>query len=204
MNSINSVNTKKMRRYLITGSIISICAALAGLYFFNQYWIRHYDELITRQASVYRLDPNLVWSVIYEETYFRAWKIGAADEVGLMQVTPTVAREWAKETGFQEFERQTAGNVNEFLSDPERNIQIGCWYLEKKREKYRDFPAENAMTLAAYNAGASRVEEWTRDTDVAKLSEQEFIERINIASTKSYVSSILNRYYRKIKTDFIR
>ncbi|MDQ3321809.1 MAG: lytic transglycosylase domain-containing protein [Acidobacteriota bacterium] len=193
-----------MRRYLISGLIILICAAPVGLYFFNRYWIHHYDELITRQASVYRLDPNLVWSVIYEETYFKAWEIGAAEEVGLMQVTPTVAREWAKETGFREFERQTAENVNEFLRDPERNIQIGCWYLEKKREKYRDFPAEKAMTLAAYNAGASRVEEWTRNADAAKLTEQEFIERINIASTKSYVSSILNRYYYKIKTDFIR
>ncbi len=193
-----------MRRYLISGLIVFICTSLAGLYFFNRYWIHHYDALITRQASVYRLDPNLVWSVIYEETYFRAWKIGAAEEVGLMQVTPTVAREWAKETGFQEFERQTAGNVNEFLRDPERNIQIGCWYLEKKRERYRDFSAEKAMTLAAYNAGASRVEEWTRNADAAKLTEQEFIERINIASTKSYVSSILNRYYNKLKTDFIR
>ncbi len=193
-----------MRRYLISGLIIFIVASLAGLYFFNQYWIHHYDELINRQASVYRLDPNLVWSVIYEETYFRSWKIGAADEVGLMQVTPTVAREWAKETGFQEFERQTSENVNEFLRDPERNIQIGCWYLEKKRERYRDFPAERAMTLAAYNAGASRVEEWTKNADSSKLSEEEFIGRVSIPSTKSYVSSILNRYYNKLKTDFIR
>jgi hypothetical protein len=52
------------------------------------------------------LDEKLVWSVIYEETYFQGWKIGAADEVGLMQVTPTVAREWAKETGFREFENK--------------------------------------------------------------------------------------------------
>lgn len=193
-----------MRRYLIAVLIILACALPVAVYYFNQYWIHHYDQLITRQASVYRLDPNLVWSVIYEETYFRAWKIGADEEVGLMQVTPTVAREWAKETGFREFERQTAGNVNEFLRDPERNIQIGCWYLEKKRERYRDFPAEKAMTLAAYNAGASRVDEWTRDADASKLSEEAFIQRINIASTKSYVSSILNRYYKKLKTDFIR
>jgi soluble lytic murein transglycosylase len=151
--------------------------------------------LIARQASVYRLDADLVWSVIYEETYFRAWIIGADDEVGLMQVTPTVAREWAKETGFREFEKQTAENVVEFLREPERNIQVGCWYLEKMRGKYRGFPAEEAMTLAAYNAGASRVHEWTKDTDASKLSKEEFIERINIASTKAYVSSILNRYH---------
>ena len=50
------------------------------------------------------------------------------------------------------------------------------------------------MMLAAYNAGASRVEEWTRSTDAASISEAEFIELIAIASTKSYVTSILARY----------
>jgi soluble lytic murein transglycosylase len=173
--------------------ILSIVLA-AGAYFFLDYWVHRYDALIARQASVYHLDEKLIWSIIYEETWFRAWKIGAAEEVGLMQVTPVVAREWARETGFKEFEKQTAENLVEFLRDPERNIQIGCWYLEKVREKYRGFPAETAMMLGAYNAGPSRVDEWTKDTDVAKLPETEFISRIGISSTKAYVSSIIERY----------
>ncbi len=186
-----------MLRYLLTGFIVCAAAAVIGLYFLNNYWIHRYDDLIARQASVYRLEPDLVWSVIYEETYFRAWQIGGDAEVGLMQVTPTVAREWAKETGFREYEQQTAENVVEFMREPERNIQIGCWYLEKMRGRYRDYPAETAMTLAAYNAGASRVEDWTKTADSSKLAEPEFIERINIASTKAYVSSILKRFYAK-------
>lgn len=186
-----------MRRYLFFSLIILVLFSLIGFYFFNRFWTHRYDDLIRTQASVYHLDENLIWSVIYEETYFRSWKIGAADEVGLMQVTPAVAREWAKETGFREFEIETAENTVEFLRKPERNIQIGCWYLEKMREKYRGFSSENAMMLAAYNAGSSRVEEWTKNTDASKLTEAEFIERINIASTKAYVSSILTRY-RKI------
>lgn len=186
-----------MRRYIFFSIIALGVFASVGLYFFNDYWIHRYDDLIARQAAIYRLDEKLVWSVIYEETYFRAWKIGADAEVGLMQVTPLVAREWAKETGFREFEKQTAENTVEFLREPERNIQIGCWYLEKMREKYRGFPAEKAMTLAAYNAGASRVEEWTRNANAANLSETEFIARINIGTTKSYVSSILKRFYAR-------
>lgn len=189
-----------MRRYLIYSLLILLIGGIIGLYFFNQYWIHRYDEIITRQAVVYRLDQNLVWSVIYEETYFRAWIQGEAEEVGLMQVTPTVAREWAKETGFRTFEKQTAENVVEFLQEPERNIQVGCWYLEKLREKYRGFPAEEAMMLAAYNAGQSRVEDWTKDVDPEKLSEAEFVERIGIASTKSYVTSILERFRKINKT----
>ncbi|CAN5621578.1 lytic transglycosylase domain-containing protein [soil metagenome] len=173
--------------------ILLVLVISAGV-FFPSYWIHRYDELIARQARVYRLDEKLVWSLIYEETYFRAWKTGAADEVGLMQVTPVVAREWAKETGFKEFEKQAAENVNQFLADPERNIQAGCWYLEKLREPYRGRPAETAMTLAAYNAGPSRVEEWMKDADAATISEASFTDHIEIPSTKNYVTSILARY----------
>ena len=183
-----------MFRYLVSCLIILAVVSLSGYYFFVEYWEHRFDELIARQARVYRLDERLVWSVIYEETYFRAGARGEAEEVGLMQVTPLVARDWAKETGLSEMERQANENIVAFLSDPERNIQIGCWYLEKLRERYRGRPAETAMMLASYNAGPSRVEEWTRDADAPGISESDFIARIGIASTKSYVSSILTRY----------
>jgi soluble lytic murein transglycosylase len=185
-----------MRRLIIVTIVlfISIAGLSVGGYFFNDYWINRYDKLIERQSGVYGLDPNLVWSLIYEETYFRTSVVGNDKEVGLMQVTPNVAKEWAKETGLKEFEKKTAQNVQQLLSEPERNIQVGCWYLEKVKAKYRDYPAEKAMMLAAYNAGPSRVEEWTKDSDISQLSEKEFIGRIGISTTKAYVQSILNRY----------
>ena len=183
-----------MIRYLVSCLIILAIVLASGTYFFRNYWEHRYDGLISRQARIYRLDDRLVWSLIYEETWFREEAIGDDGEVGLMQVTPVVAREWAKETGLREFERQTADDVVGFLSDPERNIQVGSWYLEKMRENYRGSPAETAMTLAAFNAGASRVDEWTRGTDMTQLSEADFIARIGIASTRAYVSSILVRY----------
>ncbi len=183
-----------MLRYLASCLLILAVVCLSGYYFFSDYWEHRFDELIARQSRVYRLDEKLVWSVIYEETYFRAGVLGDAEEVGLMQVTPLVARDWARETGLSEMERQANENIVAFLSDPERNIQIGCWYLEKLRERYRGRPAETAMMLAAYNAGPSRVEEWTRDSDAAAISENDFVERIGIVSTKAYVSSILGRY----------
>ena len=186
--------THLMKRYLVSCLLIALVVGASGTFFFNQYWIHRYDALISRQAAIYRLDEKLVWSVIYEETYFRPWKVGAADEVGLMQVTPLVARDWARETGFKEFERQATQNTVELLRDPERNIQIGCWYLEKLRENYRGAPAETAMTLAAYNAGPSRVGDWMKDKDQNKVSENEFVSSIGISTTRSYVSSILDRY----------
>jgi soluble lytic murein transglycosylase-like protein len=51
--------------------------------------------------------------------------------------------------------------------------------------------------LAAYNAGDSRAIEWNRVAPGAPpLNEQEFIARIDISSTRSYVSSILERYHK--------
>jgi len=181
-----------MKRYIVSCLIVLTVVLLAGSYFFRDYWEHRFDDVITRQAVVYSIDPRLVWSVIYVETWFRPWKLGSEGEIGLMQVTPLVARDWAHDTGLSNYERQANDNVVEFLRDPEQNIQIGCWYLEKLREQYRGRPAETAMTLAAYNAGPSRVDDWTKNN--TNLSEAEFIQRINIPSTKAYVTNILDRY----------
>jgi soluble lytic murein transglycosylase len=186
-----------MKRLLVVALILLIAGVAA--YFANHYWTHRYDSLIARQASVYRLDPDLVWSIINEETYFRPWKVGKAGEIGLMQITPTVGREWAAETGMKELERQMAQDAASLLRDPERNIQIGSWYLEKIREQYRDIPGAEARMIAAYNAGPSRAAEWNKTAEGANaFSEDEFVNRIDIPSTRAYVVSILGRY-RKLK-----
>src|ERR1044072_5050513 len=98
-----------MRRFVVATVIFLIAGG--ALYFFNQYWIHRYDALIARQANVYRLDPDLVWSIMYEETYFSTWKNEKHGEIGLMQITPTVARAWAAETGMRDLEKQMTDNA---------------------------------------------------------------------------------------------
>jgi len=182
-----------MKRALVV-ALLALTIILAA-YFLNSYWTHRYDALITQQAAIYRVDPDLVWSIIYEETYFSPWKVGQAGEIGLMQVTPTVAREWATETGMREFERQMAIDPQSFLRDPEHNIQIGCWYLEKIHEQFRDSPDAEARMVAAYNAGPSLAVEWNKvGEDGRALTSAEFIKRIDIPSTRAYVTSILQRY----------
>src|SRR5215510_8831241 len=186
-----------MRRVLaVIGLILTL---LLAAYAFNRYWTHRFDSLIARQASIYRVDPDLVWSIIYEETYFSPWKTGKDGEIGLMQVMPAVGREWAAETGMRDLERQMNANPESLLRDPERNIQIGCWYLEKFYERYRDLAEAEPRMIAAYNAGLSRAEEWNSSSGRNKpLSGNEFISRIDIPSTRAYVSSIMDRY-RKLK-----
>ncbi len=183
-----------MKRFVIV--LVLLLIGAVGLYYFNQLWMHRYDVFIQRQANVYRIDPDLVWSVIYEETYFRPWKIGADDEIGLMQVTPTVGREWAAQTGMRELERQMARDPRTLLRDPERNIGVGCWYLEKNYEDFRDAPGVEARMVAGYNAGPSRAAEWSRTNNKRPLTETEFVARIDIPSTRAYVTNILERYHK--------
>ena len=186
-----------MKRFLVV--VLIVLTIAIGSYFCNQYWIHRYDGLIARQANVYRLDPALVWSVIYEETYFSPWKSGKDGEIGLMQITPAVGREWAAETGMHDLEKQMAQSPAGLLRDPERNIQIGCWYLEKIYEQYRDAPEPEPRVIAAYNAGPSRATEWNKvAVGAPPLTGDEFINKIEIPSTRAYVSSIMERY-RQLK-----
>ena len=188
-----------MKRLAIILIIILIVAA-AGYYFLNQYWIHRYDSVIAREAARYRVDPDLVWSIAYEESYFRSWMKGRNGEIGLMQVTPAVARDWASENANASMQQRTATRVDDVLGDPVRNIQIACWYLQKAGDEYKDVPGREARMLAAYNAGPSRATEWNRvETGARQLNEQEFIARIDIASTRAYVTSILERY-RRVKS----
>lgn len=182
---------------LIVILLTLLVLGLLGFYIFDQYWIHRYDSLIAREASAHHVDPDLVWSIIYEETYFSSWKKGRNGEIGLMQVTPVVAREWAAEAATAPLEPRALNDTTTLLSDPDRNVRIGCWYLEKAGEDYRNTPGREARMLAAYNAGPSRAAEWNRvPSGSPPLNEQQFIEQIDIASTRAYVSSILARYHR--------
>ena len=196
---LEGVETKKLVRRVVVVILIVLTLLLAA-FAFNRYWIHRFDSLIERQAAIYRVDKDLVWSIIYEETYFSPWKIGRDGEIGLMQVTPVVGREWAAETGMRELERQMASDPGSILRDPERNIQIGCWYLEKIREPFQNVPETEMRMIAAYNAGPSRAVEWSKTDQTGSVqSGAEFINRIDIPSTKAYVLSIMRRY-RAVKS----
>ncbi len=186
-----------MKRLIII--VVILIAGVVGAYFAHQYWLHRFDPLIAQQAAAYQVDPDLVWSIIYEETYFSPWKNGKDGEVGLMQVMPATAREWATEKGARDIERQIAANPSEALKDPRRNIDVGCWYLQKFNEQYRDIPDRETRMLAAYNAGPGRAAEWHRTANGARpLTAEEFIARIDSASTRAYVTSVFTRY-REVK-----
>src|SRR5262245_1716188 len=76
-------------------------------------------ELIKLEAKRTRLDPALVDAVIKIESDYQPNKIGAAGEIGLMQVLPSTA----KFLGF--------GGMDTELAEPTTNVRLGVNYLAK-------------------------------------------------------------------------
>ncbi len=110
--------------------------------------LRH-DDIIRQQARDKDLDPSLIAAVIYTESRFRD-QTSPAGAKGLMQILPETAEYIARLSGGTEFERGD-------LANPQINIAYGSYYLRYLMRKYG---SNEAMALAAYNAGEGKVDEW--------------------------------------------
>ena len=69
-----------MKRVVII--LLTVILLAAAAYLVDQYWIHRYDSLIASESARHKVDPDLVWSIVYEETYFSPWKRGDKGEIG--------------------------------------------------------------------------------------------------------------------------
>jgi soluble lytic murein transglycosylase-like protein len=99
------------------------------------------SRVVSAAGDRYRLDPDLINSVIRAESGFKVHAVSPKGAQGLMQLMPGTASK--------------LGVPNAF--DPEANVDGGTRYLRELLERY-DFDLIKA--LAAYNAGPQRVEQY--------------------------------------------
>ena len=138
------------------------------------YPLSYVDVVRAKQTSV---DPLLFLSLMRQESAFNPDARSGVGARGLMQVMPATARTIRKVSKAQ-------------LSSPEINIEVGTKYFLKRLGQYN---GDVELTLAAYNAGFGRVDQWIKryPTDNKML----FLDFIPFRETRDYVSSILRNYY---------
>ena len=136
--------------------------------------LRH-EDIIRQQARDKGLDPALIAAVIYAESHFRD-QTSHAGARGLMQITPQTAHEIAQRSGGTAFEQGD-------LATPQINIAYGSWYLRWLLERY---DGNDALAVAAYNAGSGNVDRWIADDPGMQPSEIPFPE------TRAYVQKVLD------------
>jgi hypothetical protein len=99
------------------------------------------SQVVNEASGRYRLDPDLVNSVIKAESGFNVRAVSPKGAQGLMQLMPGTASQ--------------LGVPNAF--DPQANVEGGTRYLRELLERYN---FDLVKALAAYNAGPQRVEQF--------------------------------------------
>ncbi|HJQ11710.1 MAG TPA: transglycosylase SLT domain-containing protein [Gemmatimonadaceae bacterium] len=140
-------------------------------------------ETLISSSKENGLDPALVAAVIRQESNFNPQATSPAGARGLMQLMPPVGQALAAQKGI--------GPWNpDLLYEPDVSIKLGTAHLSTLMRKY----PEVVKSLAAYNAGESRVEKWS--TKSGANDPEVFTERIPFVETRDYVRTILrNRAY---------
>ena len=140
------------------------------------YPVVHQDALLA-EAAEQRLDPSFVAALIRQESMFNPSATSPAGARGLMQVMPDLGGKLAGSLGYPVWDPV-------LLYQPDVSLQLGSYHLQELAVRY----TEPSHILAAYNAGASRVERWAKRTGVD--DPEVFAERIPFVETRGYVRII--------------
>lgn len=140
------------------------------------YPVVHQDALLA-EASEQGLDPSFVAALIRQESMFNPTATSPAGARGLMQVMPQLGGKLAVSLSYPVWDPV-------LLYQPDVSLQLGSYHLQELAVRY----TEPSHVLAAYNAGASRVERWAKRTGVD--DPEVFAERIPFVETRGYVRII--------------
>ncbi|MCG9728962.1 lytic transglycosylase domain-containing protein [Shewanella sp. Isolate13] len=118
-----------------------------------------YQQQIADAARAYQLEPALIRAVIHAESAFKSAAVSKTGAQGLMQLMPATANELGVSDAFH----------------PEQNILAGSRYLSQLLKR---FNGDIVLACAAYNAGASRVEQYNGVPPFPET--QAYVERVQI------------------------
>jgi soluble lytic murein transglycosylase len=135
------------------------------------------EDALLAEAGSHGLDAAFVAALIRQESMFNPLATSPVGARGLMQVMPDLGGRLAQTLTYPMWDPV-------LLYQPDVSLQLGTFHLQELTDQYR-LPVH---VLAAYNAGASRVERWSQRIGVD--DPEVFTERIPFAETRGYVRAI--------------
>ena len=150
-----------------------------------------YQEYVLKSANEFSLNKELIYAVIHTESKFDPYAVSVTEAKGLMQIQDETAKDCVKKLGIKNF-------TSDMLFEPDINIRIGCYYLDKLLKKY---VGNTELALAAYNGGPGNVDKWLKDETLTDESDN--LIHIPFKETREYVQKVFKAkdIYEKLYTE---
>lgn len=153
-----------------------------------------YLRSVRAAAGTASIDPELIWSVMRQESAFDPDVVSPARAVGLMQLLPETATKTAAA-------HQLPHDDTKLVS-PAQSIMLGGLYLRELLDKLHQ---NTALSVAAYNAGPEAILRWLghargpaspRGQHEVTETLDVFIEAIPFIETRGYVARVMGNLAR--------
>lgn len=169
-----------LQRHALSGDATSYL--LRGKEVFERMFPRPFGDTVGWLAKQWQIDPDLVYSLMRQESAFNPGAVSSANARGLLQIMPALGKSIAGQFHYE-------GSFSEkSLFRGEENIRLSVFHL---RQLWVRAP-HLVLVAASYNAGLSRVANWWRRNGHLPLDI--FVELIPVGETRDYVKYVLRNY----------
>ena len=141
-----------------------------------------YEELLSRHATTNKVPFAMQIAIVREESAFDPLLESYANAIGLTQMIPPTAKDFAKGTGIDP--------TRENLRDPEKNVTIGSRFLGHLFTAFKQF---KMLVPPGYNAGPAGTRKMLRARGT--MDSDEFVEAIVDDQARNYTKRVLGTFF---------
>lgn len=163
--------------------LFAICIVVLWVYR-NIVYPRKYRDIVEQASNIYNVDPNLIYSIIKQESKFNQNAVSHSGAKGLMQLMDATAQDMAENiNGIDK------NNID--IYDPFTNIFLGTKYISYLTNH---FDGNYYLAVVAYNAGIGNTKDWL-DKDYKEYTKfYDVYECIEYTETKNYLNNVIKNY----------
>ncbi|PKL02890.1 MAG: hypothetical protein CVV55_02140 [Synergistetes bacterium HGW-Synergistetes-2] len=136
---------------------------------------RPFFSEVTKASDRFKVEDNIVWAIMRQESAFNPNATSWVGASGLMQLMPGTARSEAKALEMKKYS----------VYNPEQNIILGVAHIARLLRSFGDVE----VALAAYNAGGGNARKWLDGRKDVPLDE--WIESVRFEETNDYVQKVM-------------
>ena len=145
-----------------------------------------YPTPIWQPLNGFRLEPELIYAFMHQESMFNESAKSHKGAMGLMQVMPSTAK-------FISTNKQVKQNNSNILKIPEINLDVGQEYIEYLLQ-LKSVDNNLIYLTAAYNGGPGNLKKWQEEINYLD-DPLFFMESIPSRETRWFIEKVLTKYW---------